>query len=266
MPTQAFPYSFIYNDEDKVQHYWNQFKPLESNSLLLRESWKPIIPFLERVSTQNCVQVLLWNILSNHLIYESDKRNVVGYDASLYLGDNGVDFLISKFHPVFLTAILTLLLSGFNYLISNKQDIYRAVINIDFLYRKSNGVYMHCLQQTTCIEADNNEHPILLLSYIHDITYIKKEKTSNLVITTPEELKWWNYNFDINCIEVVQSLSKQETKILACLADGKSSKAIAKELFISPLTVDTHRRHLLHKTSCLNTTGMITYAKLVGLL
>jgi len=265
MPTQAFARSFIYNDIDKAQRYWNQFKPSEIDCLSFHENWKSIIPHLEQVSAQNCVQVLLWNILSNHFIYEVDKRNVAGYDPSLYLADNGVDFLMSNFHPLFLTAILSLLLRGFNYLISNKQDIYSAVINVDFLVRKSNGVYMHCLQQTTCIAADDNKHPILLLSYIHDITYLKKEKTTNLVITIPDEVKWWNYDFDTNSIEVVQPLSKQEKIILFHLANGKSSKDIAKELFISPLTIDTHRRHLLKKTNCLNTTGMITYAKLVGL-
>jgi DNA-binding CsgD family transcriptional regulator len=50
------------------------------------------------------------------------------------------------------------------------------------------------------------------------------------------------------------------------LAEGKSSKEIAKELGISSHTVDTHRRHLLEKTNCIDTTGMITYCKLVGLL
>jgi len=64
----------------------------------------------------------------------------------------------------------------------------------------------------------------------------------------------------------VQSLSRQEKKILSLLAEGKSSKEIANELSVSPHTVDTHRRHLLGKTNCIDTTGMITYARLVGLL
>jgi len=64
----------------------------------------------------------------------------------------------------------------------------------------------------------------------------------------------------------VQPLSRQEKKILSLLAEGKSSKEIANELSVSPHTVDTHRRHLLEKTNCIDTTGMITYARLVGLL
>ena len=57
----------------------------------------------------------------------------------------------------------------------------------------------------------------------------------------------------------------QEKKILSLLAEGKSSKEIAEALFISPHTVDTHRRHLLKKTNCIDTTGIVMYARLVGL-
>jgi DNA-binding CsgD family transcriptional regulator len=38
---------------------------------------------------------------------------------------------------------------------------------------------------------------------------------------------------------------------------GKSSKEMAGELFVSPHTIDTHRRHLLEKTNCTDTTGII---------
>jgi len=105
-----------------------------------------------------------------------------------------------------------------------------------------------------------------MLSYIHDITYLKKERTANLIITAPNDVQWWNFDFDKNTLNPVPPLSKQEKVILNYLAAGKSSKEIAKQLFISSNTIDTHRRHLLQKTNCTDTTGMITYARLVGLL
>ncbi len=64
----------------------------------------------------------------------------------------------------------------------------------------------------------------------------------------------------------MQPFCKQEKKVLSYLAKGKHSKEIAVELFNSPSTIDTHRRNLLKKTNCVDTSGMITYAKLVGLL
>ncbi len=266
MPAQSFPYCSIYNDIDKVQRYWNSFKPAEGKVLQDNENWRTLIPFLEQASYQNCVLVLIWNVLTNRFIYHADIRKVAGYDASQYLAEDGIDFSLSNIHPDYLTAGLLLQQKAFEYVAAHKPEAPKIVINLDFLYRKSNGAYIHFLQQIVIIGTDDNGFPLLMLSYLHDITYLKKDKTANIIITTPNEMQWWNFNFDTNIVEPVSPLSKQEKNILAHLANGKSSKAIAQELFISSLTIDTHRRHILKKTNCTDTTGMITYAKIVGLL
>src|SRR5690242_12423713 len=104
MPTQTFPSDIIYNDKDKMQQYPHYFKPAENTGKLCKEKWKVLVPFLEQVSFQNCVQVLIWNVLTNRYVYEVDKREVAGYETSLYLADNGVDFSTSNCHPFFITA------------------------------------------------------------------------------------------------------------------------------------------------------------------
>jgi DNA-binding CsgD family transcriptional regulator len=113
---------------------------------------------------------------------------------------------------------------------------------------------------------DSEGNGILFMSYIHDISHLKKNNTANLVITSPGRVCMWNYNFERKTLDATPSLSRQEKNILVFLSKGKSSKEIADELFISSLTVDTHRRNLLKKTNCIDTTAMITYAKIVGLI
>lgn len=44
------------------------------------------------------------------------------------------------------------------------------------------------------------------------------------------------------------------------LAEGKTSVAIARELFLSPLTVDTHRRNLMQKFEVRNVAELIMAA------
>jgi DNA-binding CsgD family transcriptional regulator len=266
MLTQALPYNFIYDDINKVQRYSNKFESVEGNGIPNKEEWKALIPFLEQVSAHSYVKVLVWNVFTNRIVYAVDKKNVAGYNASLYLAKNGINFSMSNMHPHFITAILTMQKKALEYVFSNKPGFDKIVTHFDALYKKNNGEYMHFLQQTVCIETDDNGYPLLLLSYIHDITYLKKESTANLIVIAPDEVKWWNFNFDANTLEPVKPLSRQEKKILAYLANGRSSKEIARELFISPFTIDTHRKNLLNKTNCVDTTGMITYAKLVGLL
>jgi len=58
----------------------------------------------------------------------------------------------------------------------------------------------------------------------------------------------------------VPRLTKREKQILQMLAEGKTSIMIADELFLSPLTVDTHRKNLLQKFQAKNSIELIKLA------
>lgn len=55
-------------------------------------------------------------------------------------------------------------------------------------------------------------------------------------------------------------LTKREHDILMLLVNAKSSSQIADELFISELTVNTHRKHILKKMGFSSTASLIKYA------
>jgi len=52
-------------------------------------------------------------------------------------------------------------------------------------------------------------------------------------------------------------LSMRETEILQLLKEGHANKAIAQKLFISELTVKTHRRNIMQKMDCRNLAELI---------
>jgi DNA-binding NarL/FixJ family response regulator len=56
-------------------------------------------------------------------------------------------------------------------------------------------------------------------------------------------------------------LSAREIEILKLVADGLSSKHVADKLFLSELTVNTHRRNMLKKTNQPNVAALVSYAK-----
>jgi len=61
-------------------------------------------------------------------------------------------------------------------------------------------------------------------------------------------------------------LTKREKEILTLIAMEYSNPQIAKELFISIRTVDTHRRNLLDKLQVKNTAGLVKSAIKLGLV
>lgn len=56
------------------------------------------------------------------------------------------------------------------------------------------------------------------------------------------------------------SISKRESVVLQLIAEGLTNKEIAEKLFISPLTVDSHRKNLIIKLEARNTASLIKTA------
>lgn len=55
-------------------------------------------------------------------------------------------------------------------------------------------------------------------------------------------------------------LTRREREVLTLIAEGCTNNEIAAKLFISPLTVDSHRKNLLAKFQVKNTAAMIRFA------
>jgi DNA-binding NarL/FixJ family response regulator len=60
-------------------------------------------------------------------------------------------------------------------------------------------------------------------------------------------------------------LSPREIEVLALLAEGKSTKEIASELYLSGKTVETYRRQIMDKLGIYNVPGLVKYAIRQGL-
>ncbi|GAB1371062.1 response regulator transcription factor [Candidatus Kapaibacterium sp.] len=69
---------------------------------------------------------------------------------------------------------------------------------------------------------------------------------------------------DIDDILEQPLLTERETSVAKLTAQGMTSNEIADILFISPRTVETHRRNVMHKLNLKNTAELIKYAVQIG--
>lgn len=65
---------------------------------------------------------------------------------------------------------------------------------------------------------------------------------------------------DIGYTDRLFGLTKREKEILCLICNGKNTKEISEELFISLHTAETHRRNLLYKLDVKNTAEMVKVA------
>lgn len=61
-------------------------------------------------------------------------------------------------------------------------------------------------------------------------------------------------------------LSAREQEIITLIAEGYTNTAIAERLFLSPHTVNTHRKNIMHKLGVKNTAAIVVYAVKTNLL
>ncbi|HVG40426.1 MAG TPA: helix-turn-helix transcriptional regulator [Chitinophagaceae bacterium] len=131
--------------------------------------------------------------------------------------------------------------------------------------------WLTMLQKTTYLTASNNEIPIAAISFILDISHYKEDSR---MIYTIEKI-----DRDFNVLpnkplfkavyypdEEINVLSKREVEVLKLIYEGLSSKKIADKLYISINTVNNHRKNMLGKTNAGNTSELLHYALINGLL
>lgn len=61
-------------------------------------------------------------------------------------------------------------------------------------------------------------------------------------------------------------ITEREEEVLQMIVKEFTNQEIAEKLYISPRTVDAHRRNLLQKTGARNTAGLVKYAFKHGLI
>lgn len=70
----------------------------------------------------------------------------------------------------------------------------------------------------------------------------------------------------VSCHNESHELSERERDVLVLVARGMTNKEIASELNISPYTVISHRKNIVHKTGIRSVAGLTVYAVLNKLI
>jgi DNA-binding CsgD family transcriptional regulator len=188
-----------------------------------------------------------------------DVSKVLGYSAE----EMNIEHFLSIIHPEdqpFVVAFEAKMVEFFKTLPA--QEILYYKFTYDYRLRKKDGKYVRLLQQIVTIDLDENNIAMRTLGVHTDITYIKDEGRPVLSFIglngRPSYVNVANHESSVN--DTVPILTKREREILNLLIAGKTSDEISKILFVSKHTVDSHRKNLLSKTNCCNTSILISDA------
>lgn len=131
------------------------------------------------------------------------------------------------------------------------------------------GRKIHVLAQSIPVLFNDQMEAIYMLNIFSDITDIKSDRRYTHYIidnSNPEETKRIElfHKDELPTYSSDNIISPAEKRVLALISEGKTSKQIANELFLSEHTVKTHRKNMLEKFGCENSIQLIKKAVMEG--
>lgn len=201
----------------------------------------------------------IFNISAARFDFVSPEiTKVLGYETT----EIDVPFFLSLIHeedqPWFLN-FESKVLQFFSTLTAEQIPNYK--VRYDYRIRKKNGEYIRILQQVVTIDYSQEKVALRTFGVHTDISHIKPEGTpvlsfiglngepSHIGVQAPEV-------FLTNAFK----LTGREKEILRMLIQGAKNEDISKALFISKLTVQSHRKNIMRKTNSTSIGHLISNA------
>jgi DNA-binding CsgD family transcriptional regulator len=215
--------------------------------------------YLPPISTFFCIT----NTQNLKFEYISKNFSVcLGIDPHI-LKTEGMRYFWSRIHPEDIDVWLKALNDLMEFTLAEIPEDQRFRTSYTWNYRLQNGKgkYVNIIQNTTPLEFDSDNKPIIgLAHYTVMHPNIKMPITASAKLLNDQneyETVYFN-NFSQKLL--ANGISNRERDIVRLLVLNYSSKDIAEKLKISSNTVDTHRRNILKKLK-ISSTG-----ELVGML
>lgn len=133
--------------------------------------------------------------------------------------------------------------------------------------------------QVVAITPDQNGETIVNALKAGVVSYVKKDCSIDEIVSSVRDTANGDRFF---CSQILQSihaedidpnsedlesincdpikLSEREQEIITLIAEGHTNTVIAEKLFLSPHTVNTHRKNIMNKLGVKNTASIVMYA------
>lgn len=245
------------NDILLIEKIWeNALKGKEDQTLLFPGCFEDIISEIFAVGQ---FYYYLIDFLDSNISYVSSGfKDAHGVEPDQIKKVNNI---VGFIHPDDLTTVVkaeTMALSLMKETIGIEK-IKEFKFSYNARLKTASGKYQLYSRQFLVLSTDGNgnlDKGLFIHSNINHITSYNNKKLSIISLTGNPSLLTFNISefVDVNHKQALPTrlFSKRELEIIKLIADGKESKEIAERLFISTLTVKTHRQKILKKSGCNN--------------
>ncbi len=195
---------------------------------------------------------------------------VFGYPRKLFI-DGDLQFVIKRLHPDDLQGFILFAETSTLNASPWKEGKENAVHEHCYRLKHFSGKWIWIKQKVIVLSVTPGQHIDAALILFDDCTVEKEaelNRHTSLVEKSRKSSKLLDMLAPVSVAETKReklrlawedhaSLTPREKEIMQLVSGGASSKEIAAKLFISRHTVESHRKHILHKLSVKNAPEMV---------
>jgi DNA-binding NarL/FixJ family response regulator len=199
------------------------------------------------------------------------------------------DILIVDDHPIVAEGLQKLILN--NGVASKCVTVYSSdecqrilkifspdLVLLDYHLPDGNGIdlckYIHAVDEKIKILAISSFREQSIVKLMMDsgaLGYVLKNASEEEIIDAIKTVLSGKKYVCNEAQEIIESnsqaiVTEREIEVLKLIADGYTNTQIAEKLFLSPLTVDRHRKNIIIKLDAKNTASLISIAIHRGLI
>jgi DNA-binding CsgD family transcriptional regulator len=138
------------------------------------------------------------------------------------------------------------------------------LLSTNFLAKNAKGKYINVLSQFFIYYSEVPYKSVFVFKVHTNIEWYKKHKKDHHCYLGEDLSKFKYPDEELLCMTTL--FTKREFDIIHLLEKGYSTEKIAEALFLSPNTIKTHRRNMLHKSGKANIPELIFDLREQGLL
>lgn len=204
-----------------------------------------------------------------------------------------IKVLVADDHPMVLEGMRSMLAEiEFVMVVGLAKNAYQAMELIkahmpDIVITDINMPEISGIELTAKIRKEHPRIKVIAMSTFNERSYISqmvqqgasgyllksasKEEIEEAILTVNAGKLYMSLDLDLSKQEQqemkkIPVLTSREKEVLTLIAEGLTNAQIAEKLFVSPYTVDSHRKNLLTKFEVNNTAGLIKLAVRNGLV
>ena len=261
---------FIDNIFNGFTTYWKEYQLAGKEINLTDENLMGAFPIFQH-ALNNRLHFSIFNHRTQVTEYSTDNTmDLFGFSKEVFL-KKGTAALIEAMNDEQSKILSECIgrLKDFIYVMKEEEIIDN--INIFYCgitYNHPQKGITKLLCQQVIFESDEMKMPKRELSVIRDISHLIKKDACwfKADITTSQKTHYLTYKGENTEFLKTNILSEREKEILGFIAQGKEADFIAKELFLSKVTINNHRQNMLNKLGAKDSTALVQLSKLTQII